>query len=399
MEALGGVRHPPSMKLYDDPPAENTIWSVRKSGLGATAHVPGQPPTWEGWEDSSVPVERLGDYLRALRKLFDRYEYACALYGHFGQGCVHTRIDFDLETADGIKKFRSFLFDAADLVLSFGGSLSGEHGDGQSRGELLPKMFGPALMGAFEEFKSIWDPDWKMNPGKIVRPYRVDENLRLGTDYRPPSMPTHFNFPQDNFSFARASIRCVGVGECRREQGGTMCPSYRVTREEMHSTRGRAHLLFELLEGDPLTGGWRDEHVKESLDLCLACRITTRWRTGPVAGCPPSPSRQSDHRRRLQLPAADRAGNEPKGAAYCRSASFSAATRGAIGYVYNAQASFPEADYLAHNTLSQPPWRAMPWLIGGAVVTLGLFALKFLWRKNPVPRMRREDRHGFFAVS
>ncbi len=272
MEALRSVPHPPSMKLYDDPPAEHVLWTVRKSGLGATAHVPGEPPTWEGWEDSSVPVERLGEYLRALRKLFDRYEYGCALYGHFGQGCVHTRIDFDLETADGIRRFRSFLFDAADLVLSLGGSISGEHGDGQSKAELLPKMFGPDLMQAFEEFKSIWDPEWKMNPGKIVRPYRVDENLRLGTGYRPPDLPTHFSFSGDEYSFSRASIRCVGVGECRREKGQTMCPSYRVTREEMHSTRGRAHLLFEMLQGDPLTGGWRDEHVKESLDLCLACK-------------------------------------------------------------------------------------------------------------------------------
>jgi FAD/FMN-containing dehydrogenase/Fe-S oxidoreductase len=272
MEALQGVQHPPSMKLYDDPPAEDVIWNVRKSGLGATAHLPGEPPTWEGWEDSSVPVERLGDYLRGLRKLFDRYGYGCSLYGHFGQGCVHTRIDFDLETQDGIRKFRSFLFDAADLVLSFGGSISGEHGDGQSKAELLPKMFGPELIHAFEEFKSIWDPDGKMNPGKVVRPYRVDENLRLGTDYRPPEPQTHFAFPNDEYSFSRASIRCVGVGECRREQGKTMCPSYRVTKEEMHSTRGRAHLLFEMLQGNPLNGGWRDEHVKESLDLCLACK-------------------------------------------------------------------------------------------------------------------------------
>jgi len=272
MDALRVTRNPPTMKLYDDPPGEDAIWTVRKSGLGATAHVPGQPPTWEGWEDSSVPVERLGDYLRALRKLFDQYGYGCALYGHFGQGCVHTRIDFDLTTPAGIAKFRAFLFDAADLVLSFGGSLSGEHGDGQSRAELLPKMFGPELMRAFEEFKAIWDPEWKMNPGKIVRPYRVDEHLRLGTGYRPPDLPTHFSFPQDDYSFSRASIRCVGVGECRRERGMTMCPSYRVTREEMHSTRGRAHLLFEMLQGDPLRGGWRDEDVKTSLDLCLACK-------------------------------------------------------------------------------------------------------------------------------
>ncbi|HET8721660.1 MAG TPA: FAD-linked oxidase C-terminal domain-containing protein, partial [Nitrospira sp.] len=272
MDGLRAVAHPPSMKLYDDPPAEAVLWTVRKSGLGATAHVPGAPSTWEGWEDSSVPVDRLGDYLRGLRKLFDRYEYGCALYGHFGQGCVHTRIDFDLVTAEGIKKFRSFLFDAADLVVGLGGSISGEHGDGQSKAELLPKMFGRPLIQAFEEFKSIWDPEWKMNPGKIVRPFRVDENLRLGTSYRPPDPPTHFAYASDDFSFSKASIRCVGVGECRREQGETMCPSYRVTREEMHSTRGRAHLLFEMLQGNPLTGGWRDPHVKESLDLCLACK-------------------------------------------------------------------------------------------------------------------------------
>src|SRR4029079_6847362 len=173
--------HPPSMKLFDNPAQEDILWTVRKSGLGATAHVPGQRVTWEGWEDSSVPPDKLGDYLRALRKLFHKYEYACALYGHFGQGCVHTRIDFDLETAEGIKKFRSFLFDAADLVVGFGGSISGERGDGQSKAELLPRMFGPELIQAFEEFKSIWDPESKMNPGKAVNPFLVNQNSRLGT--------------------------------------------------------------------------------------------------------------------------------------------------------------------------------------------------------------------------
>jgi Fe-S oxidoreductase len=271
MEALRKRPDAPSMKLFDNPEEERTIWLVRESGLGATAHVPGGNVTWEGWEDSAVPPERLGDYLRGLRRLFDRYGYGCALYGHFGQGCVHTRIDFDLETHDGIQKFRAFLHDAADLVLSFGGSLSGEHGDGQSRAELLPKMFGPELIQAFREFKAIWDPEGKMNPGKVVDPYRADENLRLGADYRPPQPATHFQFPVDG-GFTRAMLRCVGVGECRREHGGTMCPSYRVTREEMHSTRGRARLLFEMLEGAPLTGGWRDPHVKEALDLCLACK-------------------------------------------------------------------------------------------------------------------------------
>ncbi|HEX7182895.1 MAG TPA: FAD-binding and (Fe-S)-binding domain-containing protein [Thermoanaerobaculia bacterium] len=262
----------PSMALFDDPSQAKTLWKVRESALGATAHVPGQPPAWEGWEDSAVAPAKLGGYLRELRKLMDRYDYGCSLYGHFGDGCVHTRIDFDLVTEAGIRKFRAFVEDAADLVLRFGGSLSGEHGDGQSRAELLPRMFGPELVQAFRELKAIWDPDGRMNPGKIVDPYRLDENLRLGTGYGPPRLRTHFQLPDDDGSLARATLRCVGVGACRKTGSGTMCPSYMATREEMHSTRGRARLLFEMLEGDPLTGGWRDEHVKEALDLCLACK-------------------------------------------------------------------------------------------------------------------------------
>ncbi len=262
----------PSMKLFDDEKEEKLVWEIRESGLGATAIVPGAALTWEGWEDSAVPPEKLGEYLRDLRKLLEKFEYGCDLYGHFGQGCVHTRIDFDLETKDGIAKYRAFVHDAADLVVSYGGSLSGEHGDGQSRAELLPKMFGDELVQAFREFKALWDPQWKMNPGKVVNPYRVDENLRLGPNYHPWNPKTHFKFPEDKGTFARAALRCVGVGNCRREESKTMCPSYKVTREEAHSTRGRARLLFELLEGEVVTGGWSNHDVRESLDLCLACK-------------------------------------------------------------------------------------------------------------------------------
>lgn len=266
----------PSSNLIDDRRQERQVWELRESGLAATARVPGEEDTWEGWEDSAVQPERLGDYLRGLEGLYKKYGYHGSLYGHFGQGCVHTRINFDLVTARGIARFRAFMQDAADLVLAHGGSLSGEHGDGQARAELLPKMFGDELVQAFREFKRIWDPDLKMNPHKVVDPYRMDENLRLGVHYRPPAASTVFQFPADEGSFARATLRCVGVGECRRthfdEVGESMCPSYLVTREEQHSTRGRARLLFEMLQGDPLTRGWRDESVRAALDLCLACK-------------------------------------------------------------------------------------------------------------------------------
>jgi FAD/FMN-containing dehydrogenase/Fe-S oxidoreductase len=262
----------PASRVFDDRAHEQQIWRTREAGLGATAHVTSEHPTWEGWEDSSVPPERLGRYLRDLRALLDRYHYIGDFYGHFGQGCLHTRINFDLFTADGIRTFRAFIEEAASLVVSHGGSLSGEHGDGQSKAEMLPKMYGPDIMRAFHEFKRIWDPDGRMNPGKIVDPYPIDANLRYGSDYNHPSPSTHFGFPDSGGSFARQMQRCVGVGECRRTDRGTMCPSFQVTREEKHSTRGRAHLLWEMLEGDPVQGGWHSHAVKEALDLCLACK-------------------------------------------------------------------------------------------------------------------------------
>ena len=266
----------PNIKLLVDKVEQKNLWDVREAGLGATAFVPGEKDTWPGWEDSAVAPEKVGGYLRDLRDLYNKYDYNPALYGHFGQGCIHCRVDFDLTSEAGIKKYRSFMEEATDLIVRYGGSFSGEHGDGQAKAEFLEKMFGAELIGAFREFKSIWDPDWKMNPGKIVDPYRIDENLRLGAAYNPWQPETHFKFPEDGGSFARAALRCVGVGKCRRMNGTgvqqTMCPSFMVTREEKDTTRGRAHALFEMLQGNVIQNGWRDEGVKDALDLCLACK-------------------------------------------------------------------------------------------------------------------------------
>jgi len=267
-EALESDGKPMSLKLCD-PEEEQSVWAVRTAGVDYS-NVPGAMETEGTWEDAAVPPEVLGDYLRDFEKLLNKYGYYCVYYGHFGQGCVHTRITFDLKTAEGLKKFRSFLYEAAELVVSYGGSIAGEYGEGQ-RAELLPVMFGEELVDAFREFKEIWDPQGKMNPGKVVDPYPLDTNLRTGTDYNPPQVKTHFKFPADRHSFVVATERCFGIGRCRKGSG-TMCPSYQVTREEKHTTRGRANLLFEMLQGEAITEGWRDEHVHESLDLCLACK-------------------------------------------------------------------------------------------------------------------------------
>ncbi len=283
LDALHETEHDPTVEFFDDPAREDELWQVREAGLGATAHVPGQPDTFEGWEDSAVAPDRLGDYLRDLQRLYDEFGYSNdlmpSLYGHFGQGCVHTRIPFDLYSTEGVAAYRRFMESAADLVVSYGGSLSGEHGDGQSRGELLERMFGPRLVGAFGELKAIFDPDNRMNPGKVVHPARLDEHLRLGGDWSPAApQDLFFGYPDDGGSFVQASNRCVGVGKCRQQShsgGSVMCPSYQVTGEEEHSTRGRARLLFEMLNGhgdSPVTDGWRSGAVRDALDLCLACK-------------------------------------------------------------------------------------------------------------------------------
>ncbi|MGZ3917629.1 MAG: FAD-binding and (Fe-S)-binding domain-containing protein [Flavisolibacter sp.] len=272
MDELKGKSIKPEMSLFDDPEQTKKLWEIRESGLGATAWVPGEPNGGPGWEDSAVDPIHVGDYLKDLRALFDQYGYKPSIYGHFGQGCIHCRVGFDFITHDGIEKYKQFTIDAAHLVVKYGGSLSGEHGDGQARGDLLPIMFGKELVQAFREFKAIWDPEGKMNPGKIIDTYGQTNNLRLGTDYYPPHLQTHFQFPDDAYSWERVTLKCVGVGECRRHEGGIMCPSYMVTREEMHSTRGRSRMLYEMLQGDVLKDGWKDKQVKDALDLCLACK-------------------------------------------------------------------------------------------------------------------------------
>jgi len=271
VEWASRIPNGPSIRRYNTTEAR-AMWRIREAGPRAAATAPGAPLEWEGWDDAAVAPEKLGAYLRDLRALLDEYQYQTGFYGHFGHGCIHMRVNFDLETDPGIRKYAEFVERAADLVVSYGGSLSGEHGDGQSRGALLPKMFGDELVEAFREFKAIWDPDNKLNPRKVVDAYLPTENLRLGADYAPWQPQTHFAFPDDRGSIERAMLRCVGLGECRKRDAGSMCPSYMVTLEEQHSTRGRAHMLFEMLQGEVIREGWRNEEVKQSLDLCLSCK-------------------------------------------------------------------------------------------------------------------------------
>src|SRR5829696_1726374 len=272
MQALGQDETTPSMRLFDDVAEEQKLWEIRESGLGASAYPPGSADHYEGWEDTAVPPGKLGDYLRDFQALLDRYGYDTPKYGHFGQGLVHCRINFDLKTAEGLRHWHAFLDEAADLVVCHGGSFSGEHGDGQSKAEFLTKMYGEELVRAFGQFKEIWDPDGKMNPGKAVNPYRHTDNLKLGAEYNPPHPKTHFAYPQDNGNFAHVTMRCVGAGLCRDTESGTMCPSYMVTLEEKHTTRGRARILHEMLRGEIIKVGFKSQEVFDALDLCLSCK-------------------------------------------------------------------------------------------------------------------------------
>jgi FAD/FMN-containing dehydrogenase/Fe-S oxidoreductase len=277
--ALEHRANAPSHRLLEDPRDETAIWEVRRHSAG-TSRMPsglvagsGAHGGWPNWEDAAVPPERLGDYLKDYLDLLAGFKYDGVFFGHWGQGCIHCRIDYDLRSADGIAKYRKFMEAAADLVVSYGGSLSGEHGDGHGRAELWPKMFSPRLLRAFSEFKDAWDPARTMNPHKLVDPYPLDSHLREGTGYRPEPLQTIFRYPLDGGSFHEAVGRCFGVGKCRHLEGGVMCPSFMVTREEKHSTRGRARLLQEMATAaGPVRDRWRSQEVKEALDLCLACK-------------------------------------------------------------------------------------------------------------------------------
>jgi Fe-S oxidoreductase len=266
--------------VYTEPAAQRALWRLREEGSGISTRMADGSEAWPGWEDTAVPPARLGAYLREFRALLDRHGLRGLTYGHFGEGCIHIRIDWDLVSPEGVAAYRRFVEEGADLVARHGGTLSGEHGDGQVRAELLPRMYSPEMIALFARFKAIWDPGDRMNPGMIVRPYRIDENLRFAA-LKPLPIATEFAYPHDGGDFAQAMRRCVGVAKCRNHgvDGAVMCPSFRVTGEEKHSTRGRARLLYEMLAGEVIIDGWRSTEVRDALDLCLSCK-------GCASDCP-----------------------------------------------------------------------------------------------------------------
>ncbi|KUL37973.1 FAD-binding and (Fe-S)-binding domain-containing protein [Streptomyces regalis] len=260
--------------VVTDPAGQRALWRIREDASGTATRMPDGREAWPGWEDCAVPPERLGAYLRDFRALLTAHGLRGTPYGHFGDGCIHVRIDFDLLTEAGIGRFRRFSEELAEVVVAHGGSLSGEHGDGQARAELLPKMYGDEMVGLFERTKGVWDPDDLLNPGMLVRPAPLDSNLRFSVLPREP-VDVAFGYPADGGDFSAAVRRCVGVAKCRTTSAtgsAVMCPSFRATGEEEHSTRGRARLLHEMLAGELVTDGWRSTEVRDALDLCLSCK-------------------------------------------------------------------------------------------------------------------------------
>ncbi|MFE9678429.1 FAD-binding and (Fe-S)-binding domain-containing protein [Streptomyces sp. NPDC006259] len=260
--------------VVTDAAGQRALWRIREDASGTATRMPDGTEAWPGWEDCAVPPARLGPYLRDFRALLAAHGLRGTPYGHFGDGCVHVRIDFDLLTGAGVGRFRRFSEELADLVVAHGGSLSGEHGDGRARAELLPRMYGEEMVALFERAKGVWDPDDLLNPGTLVRPAALDSGLRFAVLPREP-VDVAFGYPGDGGDFTAAVRRCVGVAACRTATASgpaVMCPSYRATGEERHSTRGRARLLHEMLAGEVVTDGWRSEEVREALDLCLSCK-------------------------------------------------------------------------------------------------------------------------------
>ncbi len=265
--------------IVTDPRAQAVLWRCRRDSTGLATRRSDGAEAWGGWEDAAVPPERLGSYLRELDDILAAHDLTGASYGHFGEGCMHMRMDFDLLSEPGLARYRSFVEQAADLVVRLGGSVSGEHGDGRARSELLTRMYGADVVAVFDEVKAMWDPAGVLNPHIIADPAPLDLDIRHRGKAKDRQLATVFSYPQDDGSFAQAQRRCVGVGKCRQSSGGVMCPSYQVTRDEKSSTRGRAHLLWEMLEGDVITDGWRSQEVRDALDLCLSCK-------GCLSDCP-----------------------------------------------------------------------------------------------------------------
>ncbi|WP_030607601.1 FAD-binding and (Fe-S)-binding domain-containing protein [Streptomyces fulvoviolaceus] len=258
-------------RVVDSAAERRSLWRVREDGAGLAARLVDGGESWPGWEDAAVAPEELAAYLRDFRELLTAHGLTGVLYGHFGAGCVHVRIDFDLATDTGRAAARRFLGEAAALVVEHGGTLSGEHGDGRARGELLEVMYSHRMIRAFAAFKEVFDPEGLLNPGVIVAPARLDADLALHTPELLP-VTTLFTFPHDEDGFEGAVRRCVGIGRCRSDTGGVMCPSYRATGEENDSTRGRARLLQEMVRGETVQDGWRSTEVRDALDLCLSCK-------------------------------------------------------------------------------------------------------------------------------
>ncbi|MDO8152200.1 FAD-binding and (Fe-S)-binding domain-containing protein [Isoptericola sp. b408] len=293
-EMIVGASSAVGAAVYPAGPEATRMWQIRADGAGLAGRTPAGEQAWPGWEDSAVPPENLGAYLRDLDALMARYGVDGLPYGHFGDGCLHLRIDIPLEASGSV--LRTFMTEAAQLVARYGGSLSGEHGDGRARSELLPLIYSPEAVALMEQVKALFDPRDVLNPGVVVRPAAVDADLR-----RPAASPVPstgpvgrngllgsgtlrgisrktghagFSFTHDHDDLTAAVHRCVGVGKCRADNeasGGFMCPSYQATRDEKDVTRGRARVLQEAVNGS-LVGGLTAPEVRESLDLCLSCK-------------------------------------------------------------------------------------------------------------------------------